>query len=172
MQGRGRGLPLSASWLDAAPAAPAAPSGPLRSPSPSVARETLCVVAPSGGWAGADARCELAHDGPARMGAAPAAPMLGILVSCAIEVIFTFTWSVYIALRCLSKRLLFEVPWFARVSELAARMRSDEATTLSTELGILRHDTSRAEPWRRAVEAASSLASSPRRAHVEAVASS
>jgi hypothetical protein len=63
--------------------------------------------------------------------------MLGILVSCAIEVIFTFTWSVYIALRCLSKRLLFEVPWFARVSELAARMRSDEATTLSTELGIL-----------------------------------
>jgi hypothetical protein len=71
------------------------------------------------------------------MGAAPAAPMLGILVSCAIEVIFTFTWSVYIALRCLSKRLLFEVPWFARVSELAARMRSDEATTLSTELGIL-----------------------------------
>ena len=80
VRGRGRGLPLSAFWLGAAPAAPAAPTGPLSAPSLSVARKILCAVTSSGGWAGADARCELAHDGLVRVGAAPAAPMLGIFV--------------------------------------------------------------------------------------------
>ena len=48
-----------------------------------------------------------------------------------------------------------------------------QTVTMSIIDGMcLLHLKMASEPWRRAVEAASSLASSPRRAHVEAVASS
>ena len=53
-------------------------------------------------------------------------------------VISSVVSSTFITTRCLSKRRVNEVPWFARVGELAARLSSDEATTTSTELGILR----------------------------------
>ena len=71
------------------------------------------------------------------LGAAPAAPCVCMASRCAIAVVSSVVSSTFITTRCLSKRRVNEVPWFARVGELAARLSSDEATTTSTELGIL-----------------------------------
>ena len=71
------------------------------------------------------------------LGAAPAAPCVCMASGSARAVISSVVSSTFITTRCLSKRRVNEVPWFARVGELAARLSSDEATTTSTELGIL-----------------------------------